>query len=107
VVSALLDAIWGIAAVSKSHFFVDDAAFILSGLSTWGWVAIGFAAAEVLAAFSIWRGGAFGRWFGIVIARLAIVAAMMSIPAYPVLVADLRLDVRARHLRPRRLWRQA
>lgn len=83
-VSAILDAIWGIAAVSKSHFFVNDAAYILSGLNTWGWVAIGFAALQLLAALSIWRGGAFGRWAGIIVASLAIVAAMMAIPAYPI-----------------------
>jgi uncharacterized membrane protein (DUF2068 family) len=72
-----------IAAVSNSHFFVAGASFILSGLNTWGWVAICFGAVQALAAFSIWRGGAFGRWFGIFVAGLAIPVAMMSIPAYP------------------------
>ncbi len=83
MVSATLNVIWGIAAVSNSHFFVADATFILSGLNTWGWIAIGFGALEALAVVSIWRGGAFGRWFGIVVAGLAIPIAMMSIPAYP------------------------
>ncbi len=83
LVSATLNTIWGIAAVSNSHFFVGDASLILSGLNTWGWVAMGFAALEVLAALSIFRGGTFGRWFGIIVAGFAVVAAMMSIPAYP------------------------
>ena len=83
VVSAALNAIWGIAAVSNSKFFVAGATYILSDLNTWGWVAIGFAALEVLAAISIYRGGAFGRWFGILVAGLAILVAMASIPAYP------------------------
>jgi hypothetical protein len=83
LVSAALNVIWGIAAVSNSHFFVGNASYILSDLNTWGWVAIGFGALEALAALSIWRGGAFGRWFGIFVAGLAIVAALMSIPAYP------------------------
>jgi len=83
LVSSMLNAIWGIAAVSSSHFFVGNASYILSDLNTWGWVAIGFAALEALAALSIWRGGAFGRWFGIGVASVAVVIAMMSIPAYP------------------------
>lgn len=82
-VSAALNAIWGIAAVSNAHFFVGNAQFILSDLNTWGWVAIGFAALQALAALSIYRGGAIGRWYGIVVAGFGIVVAMMSIPAYP------------------------
>lgn len=82
-VSAVLNVIWGIAAVSSSRFFVGNASYILSDLNTWGWVAIGFGALELLAALSIYRGGAFGRWFGIGLAGLGVVAAMMSIPAYP------------------------
>jgi hypothetical protein len=83
LIAACLNIVWGIAAVSSSHFFVGNAHYILSDLNTWGWIVIGFGAVEVLAALSIWRGGAFGRWFGIVVAGLAVVAAMMSIPAYP------------------------
>ncbi len=83
VVAGALNVIWGIAAVSNSHFFIGSASYILSDLNTWGWIAIGFGALEGLAALSIWRGGAFGRWFGIAVAGLAILAAMMSIPAYP------------------------
>ena len=83
VVSAGLNIIWGIAAVSKSHFFVAGASYILSDLSTWGWVAIAFGAIELLAALSIWRGGAFGRWFGIAAAGVGAILAMLWIPAYP------------------------
>jgi len=82
-VAASLNIIWGIAAVSSSNFFVANAHYILSDLNTWGWVAIGFGAAEALAALSIWRGGSFGRWFGIIVAGLAVLLAMVSIPAYP------------------------
>ncbi len=83
VLAACLSVIWGIAAVSSSHFFVANAQYILSDLNTWGWIVMGIGAVEVLAALSIWRGGSFGRWFGIIVAGLGIVAAMLSIPAYP------------------------
>lgn len=84
VIAAGLNIIWGIAAVSGSHFFVANAHYILSGLNTWGWVAIGFGAVEALAALSIWRGGSLGRWFGIIVAGAAVFVAMMSVPAYPI-----------------------
>jgi hypothetical protein len=81
--AASLNVIWGIAAVADSRFFVDGATYILGGLNTWGWIAIGLGAVQLLAALSIWRGGAFGRWFGIIAAGVAVIGAMMMIPAYP------------------------
>jgi len=83
VMGGILGIIWGIAAVSSSHFFVAGASYILSDLNTWGWIVMGFGALEALAALSVWRGGEFGRWFGIFAAGLGGLAAMMSIPAYP------------------------
>jgi len=83
VMGGVLSIIWGIAAVSSSHFFVAGASYILSDLNTWGWIVMGFGVLEALAALSVWRGGEFGRWFGIVVAGFAGLVAMMSIPAYP------------------------
>ena len=83
VIGSVLSIIWGIAAVSSSHFFVAGASYIVSGLNTWGWIVMAFGALQALAAVSIWRGGEFGRWFGIFAAGLGGLAAMMSIPAYP------------------------
>ncbi len=83
LIAACLNVIWGIAAVSSSHFFVANAHYIISDLNTWGWIVMGFGALQALAALSIWRGGAFGRWFGIAVAAFAALAAMMAIPAYP------------------------
>lgn len=83
VMAGSLSLIWGIAAVSSSHFFVAGAHYIVSSLNTWGWVMIVLGAVEFLAAASIWAGGEFGRWLGIVIAGLAAIVAMLSIPAYP------------------------
>jgi len=79
----LLDVIWGIAAIGDSRFFVNDATFILSGLNTWGWIVLVLGAIQLVAAFSIWKGGQAGRWFGIAVAMFNAVAALMSISAYP------------------------
>lgn len=83
-VAATLSVIWGIAAVSTSNFFVANASYILiQNLHTWGWIVMGLGALEFLAAASIWLAGTYGRWFGIGVAALCAIAAMMTIPAYP------------------------
>jgi hypothetical protein len=79
----VLNVIWGIAAIGNANFFVDDQRYILSGLNTWGWVALIVGVAQLIACASIYRGGQFGRWFGIATACVNAVTALMSIPAYP------------------------
>ena len=79
----VINIIWGIAAVGNSKFFIDDATYVLSGLNTWGWIILVIGVAQLFAAYSIWRGGQFGRWFGIAVAGLNAIGALMSISAYP------------------------
>jgi hypothetical protein len=83
VMVAILNAIYGIAAIGNSSFFVNDTRYILSDLNTWGWVMLGIAALQLAAAFSVWNGNKFGVWFGIGMAGLNAIGALMSIPAYP------------------------
>ena len=40
-------------------------------------------ALQIFAAFSIWSGGSYGRWFGIAHGDVNAIAALLSIPAYP------------------------
>ena len=75
--------IWGIAAIGESTFFVDDTKYIFSDLRTWGWIVLILGALQLAAAFSIWSGGTFGRWFGIGAATVNAMAALLAIPAYP------------------------
>jgi hypothetical protein len=79
----VLNAIWGIAAIGESSFFVQDTKYIFSDLRTWGWIVLILGALQLAAAFSIWAGGTFGRWFGIVAATVNAIAALLAIPAYP------------------------
>jgi uncharacterized membrane protein HdeD (DUF308 family) len=83
LIAGLLNIIWGIAAIGDSKFFTDDATYIISGLHTWGWITLIVGVLELVAAFSLWSGGEFGRWFGIFIASLNAIAALLSIGAYP------------------------
>jgi hypothetical protein len=83
VMLGILNVIYGIAAIGDSRFFIAGQKYILSDLHTWGWVTLIIGALQVAAAFSIWSGGSFGRWFGITVAVINAIAALLSLPAYP------------------------
>jgi hypothetical protein len=83
VIAGVLNVIWGIAAIDKSSFFVEDERYIISDLNTWGWIILIIGAIQIFAAFSIWSGGQFGRWIGIISASLSAIGALLSIPGYP------------------------
>jgi hypothetical protein len=83
VMVGILNVIYGIAAIDNANFFVANQKYIISDLNTWGWVMLVLGALQIVAAFSIWSGGSFGRWFGIGTAALNAIAALMAIPAYP------------------------
>lgn len=83
MVVATLNIIWGIAAIDNSTFFLEDTRYILSDLNTWGWIILIVGALQMLAAFSVWAGGEYGRWIGIATASVSAIGALMSLPAYP------------------------
>lgn len=82
-IAGVLNIVWGIAAISNSKFFTQNTTYILSGLNTWGWIVLIIGILELVAAYSILVGGQYGRWFGIAVAGINSIAALMSIPAYP------------------------
>jgi hypothetical protein len=83
LIAGILNCIWGIAAIDDANFFVEDERFILSDLNTWGWIVLIIGVVQLFAAFSIWSGGGFGRWIGILGASLSALGALLSIPAFP------------------------
>jgi hypothetical protein len=82
-ISGVLNIIWGIAAISESHFFVANSHFILSNLNTWGWITLILGVLQLIAGFSLFAGGSFGRWFGIITAGLVAIEALFDIPGSP------------------------
>ena len=83
LIAAILNAIWGIAAIDNANFFLEDQRFILSDLNTWGWIILLIGLLQLFAAFSIFSGGGYGRWVGIITASLGAIGALLSIPGYP------------------------
>jgi hypothetical protein len=93
-IAAVLNIVYGIAAISKAHFFVGDARYVFGSLSTWGWFLLALGIMQAFAAFAIWRGASWGRWFGVACASVNAILQMFWIPAYPVLAMTiLGLDI--------------
>lgn len=80
---AVLNMIYGIAAIDGSKFFIEDERFILSDLNTWGWIVLIIGVLQLVAAFSIWAGGEYGRWIGVITAGVSAIGALLALPGYP------------------------
>ena len=80
---ATLNVIEGIAAISNSTFFVQDAEFVISGLNTWGWVILAIGVTQGLTALGIWARLSLARWLGVALVTLNAAAHMLMLPAYP------------------------
>ena len=83
LIAGVLNVIWGIAAIGDAKFFIANQKYIISSLHTWGWVTLILGVIELIAGFSLFSGGGFGRWVGMFAAALASISALLSIPAYP------------------------
>ena len=94
MIAGVLNIVYGIAAIDDAQFYAGHTEFVISSLKTWGWITLILGILEVLAALSIWRGGAFGAIFGIFAASLSAIGALLSIPAYPFLsLAVFAIDI--------------
>jgi hypothetical protein len=83
IMVAILNIIDGIAAISTSSFFANDARYVISDLNTWGWVMLGLGVLQMAVGFGVWAGNKLARWAGIVVVSLNAVAQLLFIPAYP------------------------
>jgi hypothetical protein len=83
MIGGVLNIFWGIAAIGNSHFFVHNQKYVFSNLKGWGWVTLIIGILEILASISLFGGGTYGKWFGVIVGSLAAIGALLSIPAYP------------------------
>jgi hypothetical protein len=83
MIGGVVNIIWGIAAISNSHFFVAGQHYVFSDLKGWGWITLIIGVLEILASLSLIGGGAYGQWFGIGVGMVAAIGALLDIPAYP------------------------
>ena len=83
MMGGILNIIYGIAAIGNASFFVHNTHYVFASLRGWGWITLFIGIGEVIASVSLFAGGTFGRYFGIVVGSLAAIGALLEIPAYP------------------------
>ncbi len=82
-IAGALNLVWGITALSKKSYFVEDG-LIFSSLSMWGWLAVIIAAVQILAGVLLFARKLGGILIAIVLAMCGILLNFLSIGAYPV-----------------------
>jgi len=94
LIAGVLNTVYGIAAIDKASFFVRDAKYVFSDLKTFGWIVLILGVIQLFAAFAIWSGTGWGRWFGVACAGANMILQMLWLPSAPflaltILVLDL------------------
>jgi len=79
----ILNVIYGIAAIDKSTFFVQDAKYVVADLRSWGWILLIVGVVQLVAAFGIWSRRGWGRWIGIISASCNALIQLLFISSYP------------------------
>lgn len=79
----VLDAVW---AFDKSNEVDEDLQVLLfdNDLTAYGWLWLVVGGLMILAGLGVLQGSVWARWFGIVVAALAAISAMLWIYLYPI-----------------------
>jgi hypothetical protein len=94
MIAAVLNTLYGIAAIDKANVFVHNARYVFGDLSTWGWFVLALGVLQFFAALAIWRGAPWGRWFGVACASANAILQTLWLPSYPILALTiLPLDI--------------
>jgi hypothetical protein len=94
MIAGTLNFIYGLAAVSNSHFYVANTHFIISDLNTWGWVVLVLGIFQFCVALGIWATAGWARWAGVLMAGINAIIQLVFLPAYPLLSLSIfALDI--------------
>jgi uncharacterized membrane protein (DUF2068 family) len=89
MIAGVLNTLYGIAAIDKANVFTHNARYVFGDLKTFGWFVLALGIVQFLAAFAIWRGAPWGRWFGVASASANTILQVLWLPAYPILALTI------------------
>ena len=89
MIAAVLNTLYGIAAIDKANVFVHDARYVFLDLRSWGWFVLALGVLQFFAALAIWRGASWGRWFGVACASANAILQTLWLPSYPILALTI------------------
>jgi hypothetical protein len=91
---AILNCIYGIAAISNSKFYFGSSTYIIPNLNVYGWVVLILGLVQFAAVFGIFTRTTWARWVGIATASVNAIIQVVWIATYPLAsLAILTLDV--------------
>ena len=94
LILGIMNAVYGIAAIDKSTFFIQDAKFVFAELHHWGWALLVVGVVQLVAAFGIFSRRGWGRWIGIISASCNAVIQLLFISSFPLAALALfSLDI--------------
>lgn len=79
----LLNLFYAISVIAGSEIFITEAAWLVGDARPWGWLMLIVAMIQLSAPISIWLGGRWGQWVGILSAVSNIVAQVMFLSELP------------------------
>jgi hypothetical protein len=83
MLAGLMNLIWGVTALSKKSYFLEDG-LVWSGLQTWGLISVIVAAIQIATGVLLFARKGVGALLAIFVAMSAILINFVSIGAYPV-----------------------
>lgn len=81
-VVGVANVIWGIGALLDREYF-EEGGFIFGTLTSWGWIAILWGAAQILVGFGLIQGSDLTRWVGVAVAGIGAVFWFLVFPLFP------------------------
>jgi hypothetical protein len=94
MIAGTLNFIYGIAAISNSHFYISNTHFVISDLNTWGWILLVLGVLQFCVALAIWATQGWARWTGVLMAGINAIIQLIFLPAYPLLSLSIStLDI--------------
>lgn len=82
LVAGVANVVWGIGALLDREYF-DENGLIFGTLTTWGWIAILWGAAEILVSIGLFQGSNLTRWIGVTVACIGAVFWFLVLPILP------------------------
>lgn len=80
---ATMTFIYGIAAVSRSSFFIGEAEYVFGDLRTWGWILLVVSVIQGATAVAVMAQVKGARWVGVAILAVHATMQLLAFPAYP------------------------
>jgi hypothetical protein len=81
-VVGLFNILDGVLTLWRKEFFADSSV-VFASLQTWGWIALVIGVLQLLAGWLVLSRSSVGRWVGIIIVIVSMMASFIAIGVYP------------------------